>query len=191
MIVSAVLLTGGESRRFGQDKALFPWNGTPLWNHQLAILRGTSPEEIMISARIDPPWRPTDTSFVADAVPSCGPAGGLSAALAVMKGSHLIALAVDMPSMTQNYLLSLLEQVTPGCGVVPILNGSPEPLAAVYPHEAAATVAKVIEEKSNLSLRSVIATLLLAKQMRQIPVPPNELTLFQNVNRPTDIVSAS
>jgi molybdopterin-guanine dinucleotide biosynthesis protein A len=191
MKISAVLLAGGESRRFGQDKATFLWSGKPLWQRQLDILRAVEPDQILLSARTDPRWRPNDITFVPDEAPSRGPISGLAAAFGEMKGSHLLVLAVDMPSMTENYLLSLVGQATPDCGVVPIVNGEPEPLAAIYPREAAAIVADVIGKNSDLSLRGLISKLLRAKQMRSILVAPNELILFQNINEPRDAMNKS
>jgi molybdenum cofactor guanylyltransferase len=191
MKISAALLAGGESRRFGTDKATFAWEGKPLWKHQLSILHETGPGEIILSARTDPPWRPRDICFAADTKPPCGPIGGLSAALASMKGSHLLALAIDMPFMTSYYLRSLISLVTAGCGIVPILNGEPEPLAGIYPREAIAIVTETLAQPSDMSLRSLISQLVRAKMMRPIVVQPNEFSLFHNINEPTDIPNRS
>ena len=73
MTISAVLLVGGESRRMGQDKATLTWNGRPLWQKQVEVLRQLGADELLISGRTDPEWRPTDMIFVPDVAPSCGP----------------------------------------------------------------------------------------------------------------------
>ena len=64
MNLSAVLLAGGESRRMGEDKAALLFHGTPLWQIQLNCLRKLQPAELLLSARIDPHWRPRDIRFV-------------------------------------------------------------------------------------------------------------------------------
>src|SRR5262249_47766300 len=104
MNISAVLLTGGESRRMGRDKATLQFRGRPLWQIQLELLRNLELFEIFVSARTDPSWRPKDLRFVADIRPSQGPLSGLAACLAQMHTTHLLALAIDMPFMTENYL---------------------------------------------------------------------------------------
>src|SRR4029077_13971146 len=105
--VSAVLLAGGESRRMGKDKATMMFRRKPLWQIQLDLLQRLALAEILISARSDPSWRPKELDVVADEAPSRGPLSGLAAALAKMHGSHLLALAIDMPFMNPTYLGSL------------------------------------------------------------------------------------
>src|SRR5262245_23132540 len=134
--VSAVLLAGGESRRMGTDKATFLFREKPLWQIQLETLRILRPKEILISARTDPSWRPVDVKFIADIPPSCGPLSGIAASLAKIHTTHLLALAVDMPFMTENYLRSMCEAIKPGRGVVAKIDNCAEPLAAVYPRDA-------------------------------------------------------
>ena len=111
MNISAVLLAGGESRRMGEDKATLLFHGKPLWQIQLELLRKLDPAEIFVSARTDPAWRPDDVQFVADDSPSRGPLSGLAASLNLMRGTHLLALAIDMPFMSESYLRSLLLSV--------------------------------------------------------------------------------
>ena len=74
--------------------------------------------------------------FVADDPPSCGPLSGLAASLAQMHTAHLLALAIDMPFMTENFLRSLCDKIEPGRGVVPKIDDRAEPLAAIYPQRS-------------------------------------------------------
>ena len=117
----------------GKDKATLQFRGRPLWQIQFELLRKLHPSEIFISARTDPTWRPEDVRFVADFPPSRGPLSGLAASLAQMHTTHLLALAIDMPFMTEDFLLSLCDHIEPGCGVVPKIDNRAEPLAAIYP----------------------------------------------------------
>ena len=46
--VVAILLAAGESRRMGQLKALLPWQGTSLLQHQVAVLRNGGVQRVMV-----------------------------------------------------------------------------------------------------------------------------------------------
>ena len=134
--LSAVLLSGGESRRMGRDKATLLVHAKPLWQIQLELLRKLEPTEIFVSARTDPVWRPADVQFVADDLPSRGPLSGMAASLKQMRAQHLLALAIDMPFMTEEYLTYLCSQIEPGRGVIAKIDDRFEPLSAIYPREA-------------------------------------------------------
>ena len=56
MRFSAVLLAGGKSSRMGSDKAFLEIEGEPLWQRQLATLRGLSPGQLMISGPRREEW---------------------------------------------------------------------------------------------------------------------------------------
>src|SRR5881227_573469 len=53
MKLTAVLLAGGESRRMNTEKATIIFNGEPLWQRQIKLLRHLGPENILVSARAD------------------------------------------------------------------------------------------------------------------------------------------
>jgi molybdenum cofactor guanylyltransferase len=189
MSLSAVLLAGGESRRMGTDKATVLFRGKPLWQVQLETLQKLEPKQIFVSARVDPPWRRDDVVFVADVPPSRGPLSGLAASLDRMSTSHLLALAIDMPWMSTKYLESLYTHIQPCRGVVPRFRARAEPLAAIYPREAAIEIRNALRGP-DFSLQSVTGDLLAAGKLREVSVSEADVKLFKNVNVPADLPSA-
>jgi molybdopterin-guanine dinucleotide biosynthesis protein A len=189
MNISAVLLAGGEARRMGKDKATLLFRGKPLWQIQLELLRKLGPAEIFVSARRDPPWRPANVRFVADDPPSRGPLSGLAAALTRMRAKHLLALAIDMPFITENYLTFLCSQIEPGRGVLPKIDNRAEPLAAIYPQEALANVQSALSGK-DFSLQTVTGRLVAAGKLQVMPVTSQERKLFLNLNELADLRSS-
>jgi molybdopterin-guanine dinucleotide biosynthesis protein A len=186
MKISGVLLAGGKSRRMGEDKSIILFRNTPLWQIQLELLRKLQLGELFISAQTDPPWRPADIEFVPDDEPSRGPLSGIAAALSRISGDHLLALAIDMPLMTERYLRSLCEKVTRGVGVVPIIENRAEPLAAIYPREAYNEVVGALSG-SDFSLQSVVGKLVAAGKLQPIRVSEDEKAFFRNLNEPGDL----
>ena len=185
MSLSAVLLAGGKSSRMGADKATVPFQNRPLWQHQLETLRNLKPDKIFVSAQTDPAWRPTDTDFVGDEQPACGPLGGIAATISRIQTDHLLVLAIDMPFMTHDYLRGLSQRAMPGCGAVPIIADRAEPLAAFYPKESGADFVTALSG-NDFSLQTLLCKLMDTNKVQPISVSKDEAPLFRNLNQPDD-----
>ena len=188
MEISAALLVGGESRRMGKDKAKLLFRGKPLWQIQLELLRKLQPAEIFVSARTDPVWRPADVQFVADDPPSQGPMSGLVASLSKMRTKHLLALAIDMPCMTEKYLNALYSQAEPGRGVIAKTEDRFEPLAAIYPREALVDFQHTLSG-TDFSLQNIASRLVAAGKLRVMSATSEERRLFVNLNELADLAA--
>ena len=170
----------------GQDKAMLRFGGEPLWRNQIELLRRFQPQQILVSARIDPAWRPVDVEFVTDEEPSRGPLSGIAATLKHTTADHLLALAIDMPFMTEEYLRRICEQARPGQGAVPTIGDRAEPLAAIYPREAKDDFDRALSG-NDFSLQSLIRDLIAHGKLRPIEVLVQEQALFRNLNEPQDL----
>ena len=185
MTLSAVLLVGGESTRMGRDKATVEWRGRPLWEWQLEKLRALTPN-ILVSARSDLSWRRPDLKLVIDQPPSRGPLSGITATLTTMDADCLLVLAVDMPSITVSNLKRLCDCAEPGLGVVPVVNGKVEPLAAVYPKRAASIFTEALHGTDH-SVQQVVRRLTALELVRQIPIADSAAGYFRSINYPADL----
>jgi molybdopterin-guanine dinucleotide biosynthesis protein A len=187
MTLTAVLLAGGESRRMGRDKAAIVFRGQSLWQRQIELLRGLRPEKIFVSVRKEPSWLPIETELLLDEPPSRGPLSGLTRALEQMQTSHLVALAIDMPFMTSEQLRFLCRLVIASRGVVPVIDERAEPLAAIYPREAATDFATALAG-SDFSLQTLMRNLAQSGKIRMIAVAEEERDLYRSVNDPNDLL---
>jgi molybdopterin-guanine dinucleotide biosynthesis protein A len=169
-----------------RDKATIEFDGRPLWERQLEILRALRPETIFVSARTTPVWLPTDAELLLDDPPSRGPLSGLTKALATMRTTHLLALGVDMPFMASEQLSNLWGLAQAGWGVVPVIRGQAEPLAAIYPAEAAADFAAALGG-TDFSLQRVIQILTAEEKVRLFTVRARDEHLYPSVNEPGDL----
>lgn len=101
-----VVLAGGLSSRMGQDKALLPWRGRPLLDHQLDVLREAGVDEVRVSGQ-RPAYR-----GVADATPQAGPLGGLDGIARAEAGEvDLLVIPVDMPLLQVGLLRRLRSEL--------------------------------------------------------------------------------
>jgi molybdopterin-guanine dinucleotide biosynthesis protein A len=186
MALTAVLLAGGESRRMGREKAIAEWRGRQLWEWQLEKLRALQPEKILLSARSDRPWRPTNVELVLDAAPSCGPLSGLAAALARTETEHMLVLAIDMPFMTTRHLESLCTFAAAQAGVLPMIDDRAEPLAALYPAEARTDFERALGG-ANYSLQPLVCELAARGKLRIVQISEGDRARYKSVNVPGDL----
>ena len=183
--LSAVLLAGGESRRMGRDKATLEFKGRPMWMRQLELLRALQPETIFVSARSTPSWLPLGMELLLDDPPSRGPLSGLTKALADMRTTHLLALAIDMPFMSGGALRHLWSLAQPGRGVVPLIEDRAEALAAIYPAEVAADFTAALAG-TDFSLQWIVRKLVAEGKVSLVPVPTTDRDFYRSLNEPGD-----
>jgi molybdenum cofactor guanylyltransferase len=186
MNISAVLLAGGQSRRMGRDKATILFRGKPLWQIQLDLLHKLQPAEIFVSVRTDPAWRPSDVTFVPDEPPSRGPLSGVTTTLARIRSSHLLVLAIDMPSMNEDHLQYLCDKIKPRRGVLPMIGDRAEPLAAIYPVEARVDFINALSGV-DFSMQTLTNQLVKMSALRVIRVSEGEQRFYRNLNEPDDL----
>ena len=170
----------------GRDKAAIVFSGEPLWQRQLALLRQIRSEEIFISARTDPQWRPNDCKFVPDDSPSRGPLSGIAAALNTMRSTHLLVVAIDMPFMTEKFLQSLCDRVAPTVGALPKIRDRAEPLCAIYPRETAKSAHRALAG-NDFSLQNWTAELVSDGKLKVVVIGDEDRELFRNLNEAADL----
>ncbi len=183
---TALLLTGGVSKRMGRDKATLVVQGEPLWSRQLALLESLRPAAVWISARTLPAWAPRAEATLLDVPPSRGPLSGIALALERMNTTHLLALAIDLPDMPVGHLQKLAGLVEPGRGVIPMTPEHFEPLAAIYPKEAEST-ARTFLSSQQLAMQSLAAALVRLGLVKEYRVAEAERAFYRNLNTPADV----
>lgn len=179
-------MAGGRSTRMGRDKALLTLeDGRTLLERAFETLWVAGATDVFVAVGTGKKYGLPGAREIVDREPDCGPIGGLTACLADLKHPLCLLLAVDMPAMTPAYLSGLLADAEAGCGVVPVIDGSAEPLAAVYPREAAAAAEAALQARE-FSMQRLIRSLEQQKLVRLRTVSSAERRLFANWNSPED-----
>lgn len=186
MNFSAVILAGGKSSRMGRDKAFLEFEGRPLLERQLALVRETGIEEIFIAGRPDANYARFAARVLNDQFQNAGPLAGIERALASTSASHLLVLAVDMPGMRPDFLCRLLSGCRENLGAIPRCGPQIEPLAAVYPQIAKTLAEKLLRDHTPRAI--TFAELCVASNCAHfVACNENEQAIFANWNSPGDI----
>jgi molybdenum cofactor guanylyltransferase len=125
------LIAGGKSSRMGTNKAFVEFGGQTLLIRALSALTAACGNATIVGdaatfADVGP--------NLEDAMPGCGPLGGIHAALSHSKAQLNLMLAVDMPFVSAE-LLEFLMEVAGGSDAVvtvPRTGARYQPLCAVY-----------------------------------------------------------
>ena len=158
---AAIILAGGRAQRMGgRQKALLEVDGRAILDRQLELLR---PRFARIAVVLAPagqaagagaglqgdddddgaPFRARGLEVVRDAAAGLGPVAGLAAGLAWAAGAAAFALACDMPFVSGAVIDLVLSRAVAQCAdlVLPVLDGRPEPLCALYGARTAPVIA--------------------------------------------------
>ena len=146
--VSAIVLAGGRSSRFGRDKLREPIDGRSLLEHSIAAVRPMSDEVLVITAPLGAPTVDEDVRVVRDSAPFGGPLLGLAAGLAAAHEAIVLVTAGDMPEVERRVIGLLLDALDDGSVDVAVLaeGDRPRPLPMVVRRDAArAAIERLIE----------------------------------------------
>lgn len=132
---NAFILTGGQSRRFGGDKAMYQYGGKPLIAYPAEMLNCHF-EKVTIVAKNDSTYVHLGYPVIEDSIPYQTPLAGIYTALNHTKTEWNFILACDMPMMTKEVIQQLFNAISESSStleiVVPQTEQGLQPLAAFY-----------------------------------------------------------
>jgi len=143
----AVVLAGGESRRFGSDKALARFRGEPLIARVVRELRNVGFNQVAIAAK--EPEKYADAApgaeLLRDVRPIQTPLAGLAAGLRASRHALVFACAADMPFAADAALIDALTAAIAGHdAAVPHAGGSLQPLCGLWWKDACLRAAEAL-----------------------------------------------
>jgi molybdopterin-guanine dinucleotide biosynthesis protein A len=181
LILKGIVLAGGQSRRYGTDKALALWEGKTFLERSLELLDklGLEPEVI---ANADKDYGFLGRRVHNDLIPGRGPLGGLHTAYTLFPERDFLVLSCDMPLLNREVLNLLVERNRTSCGSVVFKSGGLlQPFPGVYAGGLCAWVIKCLEQQ-----RSGLVDLLShAPDLIALTFPVDPIAM-SNVNTPED-----
>ncbi len=184
--ITGVILCGGRSSRFGQNKALAHVRGVPMVKRVLEVMRLLFAPLLMVTNRPEE-YAAFNIPMVSDLVPDRGPMEGIVTAFHHSSNDRLFVVACDMPFLTAPFLRHLAARGRDADLAIPRTAGGYEPLCASYARACADPICRLLDEGRLRAADVVVAG------VRVCELGPDELatfdpdgTLFVNVNTPRD-----
>jgi molybdopterin-guanine dinucleotide biosynthesis protein A len=129
--MTGIVLSGGENRRMGKDKAFLKLDGVPLIEHVLRTLRGIFPKTIIVT-NTPLAYVTYDAVVITDVVDKRGPLTGIYSGLLRSTDESNFVVACDMPFLNPGLITYMAGLVQGYDVVVPLVAGRVEPLHAFY-----------------------------------------------------------
>lgn len=150
--VSAAILVGGKSRRFGTDKALLRIGDKWMVDTLSDELKKLFGNVFLISDRSDK-FDFFEDAVIKDVVPDKGPLGGLYTALLNTSSEYVFLCACDLMLLNKDVISYMLQRLNSQDVLIPIHDGKIEPTAAFYSRNCLSYAAKSLDS-GNLNIRS-------------------------------------
>jgi molybdopterin-guanine dinucleotide biosynthesis protein A len=197
--MSAIVLAGGFSSRFGQDKGVLELANKPLLKQVVEAVIPVVDEIIVVTssqertAKYDKVMI-TNVQFVVDVCESKSPLIGALTGFGVARGKYSLLLPFDTPFVSREVVALLFELCLNRAAVIPRWpNGHIEPLHAVYQTELALEAAKSAVAEGKLNVRAMIEKLRGVRYVSTLVIQQldPELRTFFNINTPADLKKAT
>lgn len=142
--VYGLVLSGGQSKRMGQDKALLKRDGQSQLAYMMVLLEPLV-ERVFVSTRAEQKDEPERRQFaqIIDQYDDMGPLAGILSAMDEYPGVDWFVVACDLPNInidTIRHLLANRSVEHPFTAYVSSHDGLPEPLCAIYRSGSSETV---------------------------------------------------
>lgn len=134
--MNGIILAGGKSLRFGEDKAFVNIAGEDsnprlLIENIIGLLAGLF-NNIIVATNYPEKYNKYPVKVVVDQIKGVGPLGGIHAGLVASDSEYNFVMACDMPFPNQKLIKHLASTAKGQAIVIPRREGMPEPMFAVY-----------------------------------------------------------
>lgn len=184
--VTAVVLAGGKSRRYGKNKALEQIDGVSLIERTVATLERVF-HRVILSANDPEPYAFLHLPVIKDLYPGVGQLGGVHAGLCAMSDDAGFFVACDMPFLNPDLIRHMALLSSGRDAVVPRIGPHVEPLHALYKKTCIAPMVRAIERNERRIVSFYPEISIRYVEEEEIRVFDPGLDAFINVNRPQEL----
>ncbi len=195
---SAIILAGGASTRFGEDKGVQLLASKPLIWHVANAVRSTVDETIIVTSSEERAAKYAKllggrAKFAVDVFESKSPLIGALTGFGIAGGEYSLLLPFDTPFVSKDVTTLLFELCINKAAAIPRWpNGHIEPLHAVYHTRTASDAARRAIDEGRLDMRAMIERMRGVRFVSTLVMQQldPDLKTFFNINTPLDLKRA-
>jgi molybdenum cofactor guanylyltransferase len=142
--MTGVILSGGQNRRMGENKAFLTVNGERLIDRTVRLFHMVFQEVIIVTSS-PTEYLDQEAVIVTDILPGKGALGGIYTGLFFAREEYAFVAACDMPFLNRAFLEQMISQTEGYDIVVPACVEGLQPLHAVYARRCLPVIRGLLE----------------------------------------------
>ncbi|NLB18279.1 MAG: molybdenum cofactor guanylyltransferase [Syntrophomonadaceae bacterium] len=186
---SSIVLAGGRSSRMRSNKAFIEVRGQRIIDNIIGKLSDTFDEIVLVTNDPDlyKEYAGGKIRLVSDILPGKGPLSGIHTGLSYAKHDRAFTVPCDMPFLSMDFALHMVNKIGTHHGVVPRIDGYFQPLCAAYSKSCLPIIESSLH-KGHLKISGVYELLdILYLDEEEISKYGNPDVMFHNVNSRDDL----
>jgi molybdopterin-guanine dinucleotide biosynthesis protein A len=187
--ITGVILSGGKSSRYGENKALVRFQGMTIIERVIRVMTSVFHQTVLI-ANDSKEYADLKLPIYQDIIKGIGPIGGIFTALESISDPAGFIVACDMPFLNPDLIRYMVARKDDYDAVIPRIDWKIESLHALYDRDCLPAVRDNINRGiyQPLQFQSKIRTLYIEEaEIRKVDP---ELRAFYNINRPQELREA-
>ena len=185
--LSADIIAGGKSARFGEHKGLAVLNSRQMIDYSIVLAKEIGFSQFLVYGK-ENYFDQIDIPCYSDIIPHCGPMGGIYTALVKAQTNLVATIPCDMPFLTAEVYRLLYDNYGENKPVIAVSENGVESLVAIWP--------KTYESKLRDAIHKKVFTIHAFIQNNDIPkisipelMPDYEEKIFLNINTKEDLAA--
>lgn len=183
---TGVILAGGKSSRFGENKALATLKDQPLIKFPSNAIARLF-DDLLLITNTPEEYRFLGWPMVSDTYKDSGPLAGIHAALKATSRPKIFVAGCDMPFLDEKLIAYLCANAADYDAVLPRTASGLEPLHAVYSKNLLPAIAEALENGQRKIHRFLANVNVKEVEEGEILSVTGNLDSFRNVNTPEDL----
>lgn len=143
--ISGVILAGGQSKRFGSNKALIDKDGIPLLQYLVNQLEPLFNEIIISTGVIHYDF--IKQKQIKDIFQFCGPLGGIHSALVHSLNDKIFVISCDLPNINTAFIREFCQLASNYKNSILRINDKIQPLCGIYHKENIFIIQQIINSE--------------------------------------------
>lgn len=143
--ITGIILSGGKSRRMGENKAFIEIEGVPIIQRIYSLFKELFQEVIIVTNQVEL-FNNFDSKIYSDLLPNKGVLGGLYTGLFFSTFHYSFCVACDMPFIRKALVQYIINHIEGEDVIVPRTEDGLQPLHAIYSKNCLDPIKKIMEQ---------------------------------------------